>query len=295
MLQQAAVCMGRISWSQFQTWSTCPYKWKLNYIDKNRIWTDSIHTIYGKAFHDTLEHYLFVMYNESIKKADEIDLPNMLVDKVKEHYIKGVKNAKGKHFSTQSELTEFCVQGAKGLTWFKKHRDQYFQKKNWELLGIEVELDTQYKTVNVLGYIDVLLRNTKTGKIKVIDLKTSTRGWKREKTDPMKKGQLLFYKKFIAEKYNIPEDMVTVEFIIVKRMVWENSDFPTKYIQRFEPPSGKISLNRTFKNIDIFISECFNQDGSYRIDTEYRKLGVNNKCKWCEFKSKPKLCDRKLV
>ena len=295
MRQQVAVCMGRISWSQFQTWSTCPYKWKLNYIDKNRIWTDSIHTIYGKAFHDTLEHYLFVMYNESIKKADEIDLPNMLVDKVKEHYTEGVKNAKGKHFSTQSELTEFCVQGAKGLTWFKKHRDQYFQKKNWELLGIEVELDMQYKSVNVLGYIDVLLRNTKTGKIKVIDLKTSTRGWKREKTDPMKKGQLLFYKKFIAEQYNISEDMVTVEFIIVKRMVWENSDFPTKYIQRFEPPSGKISINRTFKNIDIFISECFNQDGSYRIDTEYQKLGVNNKCKWCEFKSKPKLCDRKLV
>ncbi len=42
-----------------------------------------------------------------LKKADEIDLPNMLVDRVKEHYKEGVKNAKGKHFSTQSELTEF--------------------------------------------------------------------------------------------------------------------------------------------------------------------------------------------
>ena len=287
--------MGKISWSQFQTWSTCPYKWKLNYIDKNRIWTDSIHTIYGKAFHDTLEHYLFIMYNFSIKKADEIDLPNMLVDRVKEHYAEGVKNAKGKHFSTQAELTEFCVQGAKGLTWFKKHRDQYFQKKNWELLGIEVELNTEYKNVSILGYIDVLLRNTKTGEIKVIDLKTSTRGWKKEKTDPMKKGQLLFYKKFIAEEYNVSEDMVSVEFIIVKRLVWENTEFPSKYVQRFEPPSGKVSINRTFKNIDIFISECFNKDGSYNVDNEYKKLGVNNKCKWCEFKSKPDLCDRKLI
>jgi len=287
--------MGKISWSQFQTWSTCPYKWKINYIDKNKVWTDSIHTIYGKAFHDTLEHYLDVMYNESIRKADEIDLPNMLIDRIKEHYALGVKNADGKHFSTQSELTEFCIQGAKGLAWFKKHRDEYFQKKNWELLGIEVELDTQYKTVSVLGYIDVLLRNTKTGRIKVIDLKTSSRGWKKEKTDPMKKGQLLFYKKFIAEKYDVDENMIDVEFIIIKRMVWENSDFPTKYIQRFEPPSGKVSINRTFKNIDIFIGECFNQDGSYKVDAEYQKLGVNNKCKWCEFKNKPKICDRKLV
>jgi hypothetical protein len=147
----------------------------------------------------------------------------------------------------------------------------------------------------VLGYIDVLLRNTKTGQIKVIDLKTSSRGWKREKTDPMKKGQLLFYKKFIAEKYDVHEDMVDVEFIIIKRMVWENTEFPSKYIQRFAPPSGKVSINRTFKNIDIFIDECFNKDGSYKVDAEYLKLGVNNNCKWCEFKNKPKLCDRKLV
>ena len=47
------------------------------------------------------------------------------------------------------------------------------------------------------------MRNTKTGKIKIIDLKTSTMGWKKEKTDQMKRGQLLFYKKFIADKYDV--------------------------------------------------------------------------------------------
>ncbi len=284
--------MNKISWSQVQIYTQCPFKWKLNYIDKNRKFTDSIYTVYGKAVHEVLQHYLTVMYEDSIKKADEIDMPNMLVDKLKHFYSEGVKNADGKHFSTQSQLTEFCVQGAKALDWFKKNRASYFAKKNWELLGIEVLIEDKYKSVGVLGYIDVLMRNTKSGKIKVIDLKTSTMGWKKEKTDPMKRGQLLFYKKFIADKYNVDISMVDVEFIIIKRIVWDKGDWPVKWIQRFEPPSAGVSINRIFKQVDLFINECFNEDGSYKTEATYEKLGVNTKCKWCEFAKSPEICDK---
>ena len=286
---------GRISWSQVQTWKMCPYKWKLYYIDKLRTWSGSVYTVYGKALHETLQTYLDEMYNHSIKKADMLDLPNMLVDRIKFYYAEAVRENEGVHFSNQAELTEFCIQGANGLEWFKKQRGDYFPKKDWELLGIEVELNSEYKSVNILGYIDVLLRNTKTGKIRVIDLKTSTRGWKYEKKDPMKKGQLLFYKKFVAEKYGIDINDVDVEFIIIKRLLWEKSEFPQKYVQRFEPASAQVSINKTFKDVDVFIDECFNEDGSYKVDAKYKKLGVNVKCKWCEFKDKPDLCDRKLI
>ncbi|MBK64541.1 MAG: hypothetical protein CMB47_03355 [Euryarchaeota archaeon] len=284
--------MNKISWSQVQTYVQCPYKWKLNYIDKNRKFTDSIYTVYGKAVHEVIQHYLTVMYDKSIKEADEIDMPNMLVDKVKYFYSEGVKNADGEHFSKQSELTEFCVQGAKALDWFKRHRGEYFTKKNWELLGIEVPIEDKYKSVGVLGYIDVLMRNTKTGKIKIIDLKTSTMGWKKEKTDPMKRGQLLFYKKFIADKYDVDISMVDVEFIIIKRIVWDKGDWPVKWIQRFEPPSANVSINRVFKQVDLFINEGFNKDGSYNTEATYEKLGVNTKCKWCEFAKSPEICDK---
>ena len=215
------------------------------------------------------------------------------MDRLKFYYSEGVKAADGKHFSTQKELTEFCIQGAKGLEWFKKHRSDYFQKKNWELVGIEVQLEEKYRQVNVLGFIDVLMRNTKTGRYKVIDIKTSTRGWKYEKKDPMKKGQLIFYKKFVAEKYNIDVNMIDIEFVIVKRLLWEKSDFVQKYIQRWEPPSAQVSINKTFKDVDVFIDECFNKDGSYNVDATYKKLGLQNNCKWCEFKDRPDLCDKK--
>ena len=36
----------------------------------------------------------------------------------------------------------------------------------------------------------------------------------------------------------------------------------------------------------------FNKDGSYNIEGTYEKLGVNTKCKWCEFADKPEICDK---
>ncbi len=289
--------MQKISWSQYVAWKSCPQKWKLRYIDKQKFYTDSIHTVFGKAFHEVLQTYLTRMYEESIKNADELDLGNMLVESLKEHYSSAVAAMGGSHFSKKSELIEFCIQGAKALEWFKKKRAYYFNKNGWELIGVEIPINDKYKNVKVLGYIDVLMKNVKTGRIRIIDIKTSSRGWspKREKRDPMKKGQLLFYKKFIAEKYGCELSEIDVEFLIFKRLLWENSDFPQKYVQSFEPPSAKVSINKTFKEIDIFISECFNQDGSYNVEGTYRQLGVESGCKWCEFKNKPELCDRSGV
>jgi len=292
MIVEVVSNMQKISWSQYSAWKSCPQKWKLRYIDKQKIYTDSIYTVYGKAFHEVLQTYLTVMYSESIKAADELDLGNMLVESLRKIYSEAVASMGGSHFSKKSELIEFCIQGAKALDWFKKKRAHYFTKNGWELLGIEVPLEDEYNGVKVLGYIDILMKNIDTGRIRVIDIKTSTRGWKKEKKDPMKRGQLLFYKKFIADKYECDLSMVDVEFLIFKRLLWENSDFPQKWVQSFEPPSANVSINRTFKEIDIFISECFNPDGSYNTEAQYEQLGIESGCKWCEFKDKPLLCDR---
>jgi len=109
----------------------------------------------------------------------------------------------------------------------------------------------------------------------------------------MKRGQLLFYKKFIAEKYDVPFDDIEIEFFIVKRLVFENSDFPVRYVQIFEPPSGNISMNKMKKQLDIFIDECFTKEGEYNTEGEYKKLGLINNCKWCEYANRPDMCDKK--
>ena len=74
--------MKRISYSQYNQWVTCPYKWKLNYIDKLSEFTDSIHTMFGTSMHEVLQTYLTVMYNDTIKMADALPLKKMLLHRM---------------------------------------------------------------------------------------------------------------------------------------------------------------------------------------------------------------------
>ena len=74
--------MSRISYSQISMYSECPLRWKLNYVDKLKISESNIHLIFGTSMHEVLQHYLNVMYAETAKKADEINLNKMLRDKL---------------------------------------------------------------------------------------------------------------------------------------------------------------------------------------------------------------------
>ena len=66
--------MSRISYSQLSMYNECPLRWKLNYVDKLRIFESSIHLLFGTAMHEVLQTYLEIMYNDSIKNADKLPL-----------------------------------------------------------------------------------------------------------------------------------------------------------------------------------------------------------------------------
>jgi uncharacterized protein YbaR (Trm112 family) len=82
--------MNHISYSQFSLYSQCPLHWKLNYIDKVSVFEPSIFLIFGKAMHETLQKYLDVMYNQTIKNADELDLPKILQENLVTEFKKNV-------------------------------------------------------------------------------------------------------------------------------------------------------------------------------------------------------------
>ncbi len=127
-----------------------------------------------------------------------------------------------------------------------------------------------------------------------VDIKTSTRGWgDKEKKDETKQFQLVLYKKYYSQQFNIPEDNIDVEFFIVKRKVWENSDFPISRIQEFRPSAGKVKLNKATKAINNFIEEVFNMDGSH-TPKEYLPNPSAHNCKFCPFKDNKELCNKGL-
>ena len=276
--------MKRISYSQYSQWDVCPWKWKLNYVDKLSTFTDNIHTLFGTSMHEVLQTYLTVMYEDTVKMADALPLQEMLLKRMKTNYSQIMGRNGGEVFVEQTEMEEFYQHGLLILEWFKKKRGSYFSKKGYELVGIEVPIDYQMNDgIKFIGYIDVLIHDTVRDRYKIIDIITSTMGWnKYQKADKNKTDQLLLYKNFWGAQNNIPLDKIDVEYFIVKRKLYEKVDFPQRRVQTFTPANGKPSINKVVNNVNRFVEDCFVND-KHNLETNYMKNPSPKNCRFCEF------------
>ena len=133
--------MARVSYSQYSMWASCPYKWKLNYVDGLSEFRNSINMLFGSAMHHVLQEYLKVMYTKTINEADELDLLDMLKDKMRELYTESKKEENFKEFTSKEQMAEFYADGIELLNFFKKNKSDYFSKKGYSLLGVELPLN----------------------------------------------------------------------------------------------------------------------------------------------------------
>ena len=273
-------------------WAQCPHRWKTSYVDGVREYTDSIHTMFGTSMHEVIQAFLTVMYNDSAKLAESLPLNDMLKERMKRNFEQIVKANGGEMFCTEKDMVEFYIHGTEILDFIKKKRAQYFSKRGYELIGIEVPLDYELPNdIKFVGYIDIVIKDTVRDVIKIYDIKTSTMGWnKYMKADKNKTDQLLLYKQFYSKQFNHPLDKIEVEYFIVKRKLYENLDFPQKRVQKFVPANGKPSINKVVTRLDNFITECFNSDGEYNSEHIYRKEASKKNCKFCEF-NQTEYCD----
>jgi hypothetical protein len=285
-----------ISYSQMSMFNECPKKWSLQYREGHKQFTSSIHTVFGTALHETLQHYLTVMYEQSGAAADRLNTSEFLEEKLREEYKTQYKANNNQHFVSPDELREFYEDGVAIIREFSKDKTKYFGKRGWHLVGCEIPIivtpNPKLQNVMFQGYLDVVLYNEKTNKIKIIDIKTSRQGWgKKEKADQNKQLQLITYKKYFSELYNFPIDNIDVEFMIVKRKVFESDLYVIKRVQIFKPTSGKVKLNRVAKTINSFLEQAFDRNGFKDVDHQPRE---NNNCKWCPF-HKTHLCSATYV
>lgn len=282
----------KISYSQLMMYNTCPHQWYLKYVKNAGTFEENIHLIFGSAMHKVLQVYITTVYETSAKEADSLDLESMLYEELKNQFSRVVEKS-NIYPATKTELLEFYYDGVEILRWFKKHRSDYFSKKGYELVGCEVPVIVDLtESVQFICYIDIVLRDVVGEKILIKDFKTSTRGWNEyQKKDTNKTQQMVLYKKMYSQKYNIPTDNIEIEYIILKRKLYENVDYPQKRIQRFTPASGTPTINKVMTNVNEFINNCITQDGEY-IDKTYYKNASDHNCKFCEFLNNPTLCDR---
>jgi len=286
----------KISYSQFSMYSKCPKQWELAYVKGMRKFSQSIHTLFGTAFHETLQTYLTTLFEESAKKADELDLHSMLRETMAAEYKKSVDEM-DEHFSNKFELTEFWQDGVAILDFIKKNRSRYFSARNEELVGIELPIyhqaDEDNKSVMMMGFLDVVIRNKNTDRIKIIDIKTSTMGWnKYQKADKIRTSQLVLYKEYFAQQFGFDVEKIDILYFIVKRKLVEGAMFPQRRVQEFIPASGKPTRNKLKRSLNEWVGMCFDKDGNYNETRTYPAVAGKNKknCKYCDFADRDDLC-----
>ena len=286
--------MNKISYSQISLFNECPQHWKLRYVDKISKTESNIYLIFGTAMHEVLQMYLEIMYNDSIKNADKLDLNIILRDKLIEQF-KIAEEEDGKPPCTKEQIGEFYQDGVAIIDFFKKKRNEYFSKRGYKLIGCEVpiEVDLQ-QNIKIVGYLDIVILDEIHNIIKIYDIKTSTQGWNKwMKKDENKTQQLLLYKQFYSKQYNHPIENIEVEYFIVKRKLWENAMFPQKRVQKFSPASGTVSMNKVAKKLNTFMSEAFNDVGEYTPDG-LKPTPSKKACRFCEF-NQTEYCDEGII
>ena len=277
--------MSIVSYSQFSKWHQCPQQYKLDYIDKVSEYESNIHLVYGTSMHETIQDFLTIMYGETKKKALTIDLNEQLLANMKRNFLKEREKMDGKLPCTQDELAEFYKDGCEVLHYIKGKLNKFYPKSGYELVAIEFPIKTEVKTGVVFNaYIDIVLRDTISGNIIIIDLKTSTRGWnKYQKNDKVKTSQMLLYKKFYSELCGVPLNNIKVEYHILKSKIRTDTEYPIPRVSKFVPPNGKPSINTAWKLFQEFLDSVFGDDGN-RKNGEY-PCKVSRLCDWCVYKT----------
>ena len=281
-----------VSYSQYSMWATCPHRWALKYIENKEPYQASIHTVFGTAFHETLQSYITTMYEVSGAAADKMDLESLFQERFREVYAKEYK-ASGAHFTDAAEMSEFFDDGIAILKWLKSRRNKIFTIRKMKLLGIELPLLLKLaNNIYYKAFIDFALYDEDLNKVYIYDIKTSTRGWSdNEKRDDQKTAQVLLYKEYFARQYGWDVEQIEVEFFIVKRKIYEQAEYPIPRLQSFRPASGKNKRKQAIDNFDTFIKDCFDEVGKLQIKSYLKNVGEKS-CKWCPYKDNQELCDK---
>jgi len=305
----------KASFSQFSMWSQCPHKWKLAYIDKIKEDIPSIHLIFGASMHYVVQSYLTALFTHGASYADQLELKEILREELAKKYQKE-KERYEETFLTEiieeserkkmlnkvyddviskQEMIEFYYDGEKIIDFFKKNRREFFNSVDEELIGVEYPLEMEIRNnIFFIAYIDVLTRNKKTKKLRITDLKISTKGWNSyKKNDTNITDQLVLYKSFCSKKFNIDPSEIDAEFLIMKRKLYEDIPYKQKRLIKFVPASGKPTIMKSMGRFDLFLESCFDDKGEYNTAGVYPKVVTENNCRYCPFNNHPELCNKK--
>ena len=254
-----------ISYSELKMWADCPRKHKLVYIDKLKGFTGNEYTAFGSSIHALCENAI----QDQIEESDYDEFFNL-------HFEKELERLGEDHERREDLITEMRVQAKTLSPQIIPAMKEVFG--DFTVVSVEEKLYEKIMNFSLdklvfKGYIDLVIKTTD-GKYHVIDWKTCSWGWDREKKNSkLITYQLTLYKKFFCQKHNIDPSLVETHFALLKRTAKKDN------VEVFRVTSGpKKTANAT----DLLHKALVNID---------RKMYIKNRlsCKGCDF-YKTKLC-----
>lgn len=260
----------KFSHSKLNNYDGCPFRYKINYVDKHFIFSESIATDIGALLHaveekifnslkekqpvdyDSLKDFFM---NANIPKKDPFDPDggifglNIIKEKYHEDFY--AINDSGQSYASKTE--DYLKYGI--------YRLENYLKENPDLEPVEAEkfFSFTYKDQILSGYIDRLFRNTKTGEYIIEDIKTKDHPFKEE--DLATPLQFVIYSLALIECMDVPEDKITCAY-----------DLPFLGIKQQGGTMGFITRGR--KKLDKIFEGIESKDFT---------PNPNPTCYWCAF------------
>ena len=148
-----------VSYSEIKTWNECPYKHRLQYIDRLDGFKGNLHTAFGTAIHSVCEQGLL---NEELNREKHF----------LEEFAKEIASLEKKEVEIDKSLREQMMgQYQPIVSSFRDELDNYFE--DCEVISTEERLyeDVDGHDIKFKGFIDLVVK-TKDGKYHILDWKT---------------------------------------------------------------------------------------------------------------------------
>ena len=249
----------RISFSELKNWKECPYRHKLIYVDKLPHFKGNEYTAFGTAIHEACEQII----PETSPPTTDVFL-NSFKKEILNLQNSGIKINESLVEEMKQQASPICLQV---LPAVKNHFG------NFKIVSIEEEIlepIQEFKSYgkNFKGFIDMVIK-TEDEKYHIIDWKTCSWGWSRDKkSDPMTSYQLTYYKNYFAKKHNINQKNIETYFVLLKRTAKKDN------VEVLRVTSGKKKVENSLKVLENAVINIEKKN--------YIKNRLN--CKYCAFK-----------
>lgn len=264
-----------ISFSELSQHRECGHKHLIEKFLKLTVPPTSIHLIFGNSIHSAIEVGIRDRINleERIKHFKTMFTTEMM------NNMMGTKD--------YSELENFTNQGENILRLLST--EKILEK--YDLIGVEMPLyEKLFDNFHFKGFIDLILKHKKTGRILIIDWKTSGEQWdvQKKKKDKVFMAQMRLYKYFYARKFGVSMDEIDCKYIVLNRLkVKKCPELGYGELQTVEI----FSTPEDIVNAMTLVSETLRDIHINNVFLKSKCISKQNNCFFCPYKNNPTLCN----